>query len=298
MRILILLFIFGLLFYSSAVGQKLLKLQILHEQISADTIQVYALNQEKEAHSVVANYKELNGLKASVDLPYFTTMEPGKTSLFTLVITGSTDEPSYTPLFQFRIGPLKTMFPDFEYSLPISTLKETLLYSNIDTAGLGPDQDYREYIYLLVMNVISSDTLIAARSGKVVNIEDVSARYGSKVKEPLFSMEIEHADGSIAHYFNISPNNMAKEKDYVKVGDPIGLGPERGKLTFYVRDKVYVPRVNGFSNDYLFIKFKIDENDPVMILDSAGYMGYITEDMITREMSKKERRRYFRKKKD
>lgn len=185
------------------------------------------------------------------------------------------------------------------YSLKDSLKCHTLYNVNEkylkDTASIG----WKSFQFL--MN--KGDTVFAMRKGMVVEIVneyEVPDRDYSHVKSNLVS--IEHDDGTIACYKVLEKNSfMVKEGDAVFPGTPLALAGTIGESKYQVKVYVYY---NVSNNKYAGTRSILQYAyvNPLFATSSGvkqlvrgdKYRPVCPLEVITSEMSKKEKRKYLK----
>lgn len=151
--------------------------------------------------------------------------------------------------------------------------------------------------------------VVASRKGTVVEVTDIyddEESDGTSFTSKQNGVIIEHKDGTLAHYKGLAKGSVkVKVGDEVNPGTTLALNTKRGDsnrygITFVVMylksDDLYMNagKTMGTSQSlYGFVtpQFFVD-GEPAVLKDRTTYTAESNDDVITREMSKKELKRY------
>lgn len=193
----------------------------------------------------------------------------------------------------------------FTYILPFKKgIKTNASYLyNVREKYFGEDIKTWTALHFLSKN---PDTVCAIRKGMVVEVIDkyatdmsASVSYSSERNSIL----VEHADGTLASY-----NGFDSSKIFVKEGDTVFPNQPLGALAPYDKDKDYQLRLMI----YYLTKFDSKEDkqtnnysyyNPVFLIDGSpkklenfkNYTSEVSDEIIQKEMSKKELKRFLKK---
>ena len=156
----------------------------------------------------------------------------------------------------------KKLDKSFPYALPVKHGKETTLNFSIP----------------------EGDTVYATRGGVVCKAGD-----GRQVL-------VYHADCTFAAYLMLE-RKFVNPGDEIHAGEPIGVASSEGvSISFYYLDKTQFRRVEKVA-DYPYAHFvpifRTDEGD-VRPEEGETYCAVTDDELITQEMSRREKRQYLR----
>lgn len=177
---------------------------------------------------------------------------------------------------------------DFVYRLPVADGRKT-------TTVILPKRDSEENSETqnktILFQMEAGDTVYAVRKGYVVDMEN--------------SILVEHDDGSLAQYSDIPEESyFVKEGSMVYPDTPLGLAARVGHDNYLVRLSIYylfndkdflgADILGPFKYHYIDPIFSTKEGN-VMVEYGKTYTSVVTEEIITKEMSKREVKRRTKK---
>lgn len=195
---------------------------------------------------------------------------------------------------------------DYTYLLPVSNGKKAQVRS-LKYNGKTSDCDLEpKNWHGLSFKTHSGDTIYASRRGIVTGLKDNNASTDSKMLHSYQEnfVEICHADGSFATYRLFQNNGLfVNEGDLVEAGQPIGIiGGENYVEGSHLSFTVSHPTVEHVSEgslsktkyyrEYIPTKFHTKEDPSVQLTDNSSYTAVKTLDLITREMTKAEKKAF------
>ena len=207
---------------------------------------------------------------------------------------------SYSYIY-YRGIPNAKIEPDFVYLLPFkdNTSFEARFLNNIDALYFNKQEpkNWKSFQF----NCNKADTICSARKGIVIDVVDIysidTTKTYSYSSQRNYVM-IEHKDGTFAKYEGLDGKNI-----FVKQGDIVLPNQPLGKLIQYDKSGTYQLR---FTVDYLIENPSEKENtnqrfsyayiDPffqstegvVKLASHKSYTTKVSEDLILKELSKKE----------
>lgn len=196
----------------------------------------------------------------------------------------------------------------FVYALPFKAGTELHAgeagFLNAKYFGNTTPDDWKVYHFYTT----DQQEVVASRKGVVVEIND---RHEDAVLEDkeysssTNSIMIEHKDGSLLKYDGLSKDNMkVKLGDVVFPGQVIGKNVKRGKYGYFVSfmlmylksadlDANEGKNITNSTSFYGFITPLFDVGtEAVVLTKDAKYTASISPDLITKEMIKKEIKKY------
>lgn len=166
----------------------------------------------------------------------------------------------------------KNIDTNFVYALPVKPEKEIEWMI-----------DEREKIYTILFKTDYKDTVYASRNGIVCKTNSNNG------------LLLYHKDESFAAYLSLD-ERFVSPGDVVKVGDPIGLAAFGG-ISFAVFYLVEKPSETNkiFANRHISPVFRTTDGD-VDLEKGKKYTSVLDDFLIVQEMSKSEKKRYYKRK--
>lgn len=191
--------------------------------------------------------------------------------------------------YQYMFGDAEAKVDEnFVYMLPVPDKKAYKV--------AGPND--KSYWNILVEE---QDTVYTARAGLVVKVDDgnISQVMYEGFVQSKNSIFIEHKDGTIAQYFFIDDgSSLVHEGQYVAPRTAIALAGHYDSYNYRVGIALAKPEYDKASkklvNKKIPMLFRTDEGD-VYLESNKSYKPVISDELITAEMSKKEKARYYKK---
>ncbi len=203
--------------------------KIYQEPTGDGGFQYYAQNVDLAPYQLEINFGELNNLKSSVSLPYYTVVYPGEPiALFSLqpVSSGST---SFKSGYRLTMGDPETLADqEFIYSLPFEHQQS---YTMVQGAN-GEYTHQGKHAWDFVMD--EGTKVCASRNGLVVSVKEDSNQGGPDISfmEHANRISILHEDGSYADYVHLVRDGALVEPgDQVLAGQVIGYSGNTGWST-------------------------------------------------------------------
>lgn len=223
-------------------------------------------------------------------------LRPGKNTLMQMTEANSTyNRTTFPSTYRYYKGKFVEKFnPDFLYNLPVR---------NGDSTKVGINTKEKELTYLF--SVRAADTVYACREGIVClyDAQDMSSKFYNRIPDKN-SILIYHNDFTFAEYRNLSEAFVAPGEQ-VKVGQPIGKAKNSKiedklksiSVAFFFLDKNKFASENTGSKHSNFAPVFHTANAGNTKLDEKkSYISQLNDSLITQEMSKKEKKRYEKKK--
>ncbi|MFT4666663.1 MAG: hypothetical protein ACI8YQ_004261 [Polaribacter sp.] len=273
------------------------------------TYDIYCENTAPDIYTVELDFDELSGLKPSVPYPLRRTIEPGRHLIMRLRQKEIDDQGYFKIALTYRRGCLKyKLEKNFPYLVPIKegniaklVCSDSLLSFYHCPISSGRLMKKDTILYINGFFAQSGEEITAARRGivsKVKNYQTDSTLHDSGLG---YYLDIQHADGSYARYDGIQKDSMLVEiGQLVEAGEPIALVRKSlsGDTFFSLRIFCYEDRIVtdkiGPSNVKL-VMMPIHFQGATSTCCSHFYEVVHPEETIIREMSKRELRRWTRK---
>lgn len=288
-----------LLLSPSVFAQQSGDIRVIFEPTDDGEYIFYAQNDiAKDTHIVVVLTEGVNQWRADSRLPFQKTVSTGRTRLFKLAPIG-TSPPRFNYKFYYYQGVGNPDINDVEYSMPAPEGESVKVGGASTIPGL--DQSAMDLEGHYGISFLSSEVR-NMRDGQVKSIKTISG-------EPNRSfIQIRHRDGTIGHYSGIVHGTEAvREDEFIKAGDLLAKSgnsrnPETPYFSFSVSYlKVVVNRnLNSrewSSSRYLVPLFRTKSGEKVRLKSNMTYVASYPDELITQEMSKREKKKYLKGKK-
>ncbi|TYA74601.1 peptidoglycan DD-metalloendopeptidase family protein [Seonamhaeicola marinus] len=268
---------------------------------------------------VVLKFKQLTNSTAPNEIR--TNVNGFSGILTTLYPTNSKEHISFSYSYRPIMGDINAKpNHNFKYVLPFKNGKEVMVrhlsFLGERMGGKKP-KNWASFQFLVKPN----DTVCAIRKGVVVNIIDGNAasnkaEYGYKNKSN--SMLVEHDDGTIASYGVLKKNSfMVEVGDMVYPSTPLAIAGTYDKaensqlrLSIFYLDKVvkdynfdnrvketYATRTNLYAYVNPMFVINSDGSGFQNLEKNQAYTSFYNEGLIQAEMTKREKKKYLKRKK-
>lgn len=203
-------------------------------------------------------------------------LRPGKNTMFTIPKGSNVDNPFKEPssFMYFRGIFVKNFDIKFPYALPVKNGKITAWKT-----------DLRESVKTLNFYMHRGDTVYATRSG-----------IACKTANPK-QLLIYHADHTFAAYL-VMDENFIVPGEQVLTGQPVGIaGKTCVSITYFFLDenKFDALQATGYAYSHFMPTFRTTEGDVIME-EKKKYEAVTDDDLIMRDMTKREQKKYLKKK--
>lgn len=275
-----------------------------------DQVEFYAQNRTNVPYTIEITFTNYQNTIPPRN-PYYSVADAGRSTLLRLRKSGAG---AGNITYQYRYRWYKGCYDsepdtDIEYLLPVSEGHEAQLLhlSNINNY-LQEEKEGAEKLGH-AFRVSRGDTIFAVRKGKVSEISDQtkSATKNFYNKDQNY-VEIVHKDCTFALYRQIRKGSiMVSAGDDVYPGDPIGIvadAEEEGQEYFniiysYSRLKKLIEQgidpSTVTTNDFYMPAYRTSSGDKRVVGHGEKVTAIHPEEVITQEMSRRERRRYRRR---
>jgi hypothetical protein len=282
------------------------KVEVHYEQDQNQNYVFYATNKELCDYTITIYFIVLDNLKSSMPVPYTGTVKPGRNNLFMLSPKYKSTHTNFRYDYSYIKGSVSNLVdPEFPYLLPVAHTKETEVFEFSPLSSFFGKDDPPSSWCAYGFKMADSDTIYAARSGIVVELNDKS---DSKQTENIFSreenyIEISHKDCTFGKYQVLKKGSaLVKVGQQVYAGQPIALaGGKNYQIGPHVRFLVYyLPKLQklptGFDPQkiywsYIPLKFWVNGGKQSNLEEGKVYKSQHPESLITLEMSKREKKK-------
>lgn len=306
----IIISVFSLIFLglgsSPASGQR--AVEIDYNRGSDRQITFNAISTFAAPHVVVLEFTTLTNLNPSRRMPLVTNISGRRTRLLTLNPIVEAQRTRFNFTYRYYPGCLEATPDDIEYLLPFEeSAIASAGFANYVYRRIGaeePDGWYSPIFY-----VEEGTTIHASRKGTVISVQDVGMESNP---ERHYSSErnyirVVHDDCTVARYSVFKNDKIFVEPgDVVFPGDPLGIvagedigfGNQVRLLLYHLNDASVIPDENGETDSnrwrYVQPKFRTAAGEQVSLESGEEYESVHPEEIITEEMSRRERRRWNR----
>lgn len=289
-----------------ATGQR--AVQIDYDRGSDGQYTFNAISTFAAPHVVVLEFTTLTNLNPSRRMPLVTNISGRRTRLLTLNPIVERQRSRFNYTYRYYPGCLNATPDDIEYLLPFEeSAVASAGFANYVYRRIGaeePDGWYSPIFY-----VEDGTTIHASRKGTVISVQDVGMESNP---ERHYSSErnyirVVHDDCTVARYSVFKNNEIFVEPgDVVFPGDPLGIvagedigfGNQVRLLLYHINDESVIPDENGDTDSnrwrYVQPKFRTAAGERVSLESGEEYKSIHPEEIVTEEMSRRERRRWNR----
>ncbi len=295
---------FALFFIFNADARQTTPYQITTERDSRGGIQFYANTETPVPLILTIDFTTLRNLDVSVALPYSTNLTCTRTRILILRRQWEDQQINYRYRTRHHSGCLNTYPSEIEYLLPypegIQAIGGTSSY-----VGEMINREAPEGWYSLFFDVPPQTDVRAMRRGTVVAVRDGVRR--SENANLIYRSDrnfviVMHSDCTFARYTTFENDHIyVQEGDLIQAGDPIGKIDNRHQiqvLVFYRNDESVTidPRDSQGIQNWHYVKplFRTTVDHFSEIERGATYKSIHPDEIITSEMSRRERRRWAR----
>jgi Peptidase family M23 len=288
---------FGLIMADLTHAQRVspANLRVYREAASAGAVNFFVENKLRRDFHIVVRLEMLRGYVCNCQLPFNRNISQGRTLLFTLRPREAVGSQGYQFSWSYWNEVATKKVKDVDYLLPIAE-KESLKVHEL--SGIDPNEEDGRYV--IGFTIKKDAKIYAIRKGRVIEIvnDDVSSEKNKIV--------IRHEDGSKSEYLFLRKDGfIVDELDYVDAGDPIATagrkeiseGVQLQIRTSYLLWDQYQREGNAYSRHYIKMKFATMEGNAAILVPKQSYTSNHSVDLITQEMTRKEIKNKFKKKK-
>lgn len=253
--------------------------------------------------TLVVYFKTLENLRASTSLPAIKTVGPGVNQLFTLERSGP-GSINFNWGWVYWHGTHNAKIVDAQYVLPTTpNIKVGIIETNTVKAAIGQEDD--SDFYGLGFKLVDGDTICAIRKGVVelVEQETQTDTLTFTYTRNRNRLTIRHDDGTIARYSNFRNGSAFIEAgDEVNPGTPLAIATQ----TNTNGDATVLISINHLNIDpdkgkeykdwssYLYVRPKfVTEEHEGLLEPGKSYTSILNEELVTQEMSKREKKKYL-----
>lgn len=263
----------------------------------------YAINSTHIPYTVTVHFSNLQ-FTLPRPRPLIATVKPGRSKLTTLERSGLQDGAvKFRYQYSYNLGCHDTKpKSDIEYLIPVAEGKKTTA-TQLGHISEFIKKESRDDFYGLAFSASHEDTIFASRRGIVGrfemqnNDEEVSNDFTSKTNY----IEVIHEDCTFGKYDVVKKGSMlVKPGQRVEAGQPLAIvppneNPSREHFRFIVFYRN--PDADETENRYWkYIRplFRTSEGKSISLNSGDSYKSIFPDEVITKEMSRRERRRWKR----
>jgi hypothetical protein len=269
-------------------------------------------NRSFSDYTIEVSFTEFVNLQSELPLPATVDVAPGTHTMFTLRKATGNQPARFTYHYRsFKGKPSPRIDTGFAYLLPIAPGRETRVYELYYIGQRINGESLPKDWYALSLHVNAGDTIYAARRGRVTDVRDVNDNAGlpdsnyAYVREENY-IEVEHNDYTFGKYTIFRNGSIfVHPGDLVEAGQPLGIaggdkyagGPQVRFSVFYqLRQDILDKDGNATGRTqnwaYVPICFWTKGQGKIRLANKAAYTCECPEELITREMTKKEARKW------
>ncbi len=281
------------------------KLELSSERKSDKSVEISYKKTDPGYYTVVLNFSELTNTSGIKEV-YSINGTGGP--LVTFKPTDPNQHINYRYSYQSIRGKLKPkMDLNFCYILPYATGTAC----EVVEAGLASERyfgaerpaDWKSYL----MYTEKEEMVTAIRKGIVVDITDqYEEEKNVEFTTRLNSVIVEHEDGTLVRYLGFKKGSLK-----VKIGDPVfpnsllGLNTRRSTKKFCISIFMYYLNSVDFESlreqtlskqkslySIITPKFTVESNSCTLLENRKTYTAYSSKEIVTKEMSKRELKKY------
>lgn len=268
-------------------------------------VEIKASNQSDSPKIVTLNLTILENLSTYEGNPITKTVMPNSSStMCKLRVVDKSRGTNFNYRYQYITGISEVKFdPIAIYLLPVKEGKSTRIGS-VTSIEKYIKRSNDETIMGYSFEAEQNDTIYAIRRGTVYGVEDSKDDYSNEVyKSEQNKLSVYHKDGSIAQYIRIKQgSSLVKNGEKVEAGQPLALATSiveekaRFLITYsYFDAKKSKQTKRPYEFTYYLPKFLTVGNKLTDLSINETYTSTHPIDVITLEMSKREKKKYLEK---
>lgn len=285
------------------------QLAVRYEKNSRGEIEFYCDNRTFSDYTIQVEFPEFVNLQADFPLPAVTEVAPGSHLMFILRKAHGGQPIRFTYHYHPLKGrPSPKIDTNFTYLLPVAPGKATRIYELNYIGEKYADIPAPKDWYSLRLQTSTGDTVYAARRGRVTNMRDNANLQDSNYTYAQDDnyVEIEHNDYTFGKYSVFRDGAIfVHPGETVEAGQPLGIaGGEKYSGGSHVRFSVfYQLKQEILDKDgnntgkthywaYVPIRFWTKDLGSIHLTNRDTYTSEYPDDVITKEMSKKEAKKW------
>ncbi len=290
------------LFSAEIIAQSNIEVSYDFDQKTGD-YKFTAINTSPSYMTIVVEFNKLVGLTCNTSLPAVKVVPPGRHRLFELEKSGSGNS-DFNYKFYYWTGSANPKIDDVLYTFPVSSGLQVEVREVGSIKELVKGEEDEDF-YALSFDLIDGDTITAVRRGVVEQIEQ-----GNQTDTLTYTftrsrnfMTVRHEDGTVARYMNFKNNSAQVEKgDEVLPGTALAVATQTSTVGHarLLLDITYLAIDTKVSRNYkdwakvksLIPKF-VAEGFEGSLKSGETYTSVINDELITQEMSKREKKKYL-----
>ncbi len=282
---------------------------VLQSQIKADnSVEISYRKYRPGSYTVVLNFSTLTNVSYSTETKHTIPNEQGV--LITLRPQDKNQSINYRYTYSYIAGELNPKIQtNFPYLLPFKPGTKAKVfesgYAYQMYFGANKPEDWKCYEF----RTATADSILASRKGLVVEVVD-------KYEQPYVEgvefttnenyLIVEHEDGTLMRYLGFKQGSFSvKHGQLVFPGTPLGIISERRKNYYRMSLLLYSLQsadMESYKNQTLSNhkslykigtpQFVYDDNATGFLIPMKDYTTYSNEEYISKEMSKRELKKY------
>jgi murein DD-endopeptidase MepM/ murein hydrolase activator NlpD len=266
---------------------------------------IYVINNLPIECTVIFSLPSSYNVRANAPTPYIRRISPGKQNLLKLSIEDTNRSASFNHKINFIKGCVNTKLDtNFTYLIPVAKGKKTIVFNSIvknkkDLKGLELSDAFLNEISFAMSK---GDTIFASRKGVVSETKSDFENFKPHEFDitKINFVEIQHDDCTFARYQYFAKDGIfVKPGDEVMPGQPLGIvmdnhfsGTPQLHMHFYHLKSNFEFESYGSAFYHYQVKFLTDGKSQKLQLEKE-YTADHAQDIITQEMSKKQKKKYL-----
>jgi hypothetical protein len=282
---------------------------IRYQKNTRGEIEFYCDNRTFSDYTIEVEFPVFINLQADFPLPAVAEVPPGTHLMFTLRKAHGGQPDRFTYRYHSLKGhPSPKIDTNFTYLLPVAPGKSTriaeLAYIGEKVADIPPPKDW----YSLILHTNPGDTVYAARRGRVTNRRDNANVQDSNISYTSTEnfIEVEHNDYTFGKYSVFRDGAIfVHPGETVEAGQPLGIaggenytsGPHVRFCVFYQLKQEVTDKDGNTTGKihywgYVPIHFWAKDLGSIHLTNKDTYTSEYPDDVITKEMTKKEAKKW------
>lgn len=270
--------------------------EVRADYTSIGDVQFSAYNNTSAPLYLNINFADLENTTFDEPLPYVKLIEPGFNNLFMLQRRLDADVPRFNyDIKTYRSNPMAIVDLDYPYLIPLEPGKTAEVFDVKSIAGFWGNKEPKSW-NVTGFTVKPGDNVYASRTGTVAEITG-NERKG----DPMTwyhtwnnSLTVLQPDGTLIVYRNVDVKNKELE-----VGERILAGQYIGEVVSRADELILLIFQHSLNDDeprFIIPQFVTSEKKAELLVPAKQYNVVHPKEIVTREMTKKEKRKYSRNK--
>ncbi|MFW5830639.1 MAG: hypothetical protein ACOC1J_00575 [Prolixibacteraceae bacterium] len=259
-------------------------------------VQFSAYNNTKAPLYLNIDFADLENTTFDEPLPYIKLLEPGFNSLFMLHRRLDADVPRFNyQMKTYRSNPMAVVDLDFPYLIPLENGRKANVFDVRSIAGFWGNEEPDSW-NVTGFKVKPGDKVFAGRTGTVAEITGLNRSTDPALWYHTWnnSVTVLLPDGTLMVYRNIELKNKELE-----LGEKIFAGQYIGDVVPRADELILVVFQHSLNDEdprFIIPQFVTAEDKQELLISAKEYDVVHPDDIIQREMTRKEIRKFKRQK--